>query len=150
MSLMGNVNSQVMSPTGHALVAVKREGVSFELLDRSNYQEWKESATIVLGLRKLWKLGEDKEGNVIDGKGPVPGYGSWLEIMAIVDSSHKKLLKGLQCGEKAWNTLEELYDTAGGSSTVSQLRELFQAKLTGSVFEFTTSLKARFQGPAIT
>ncbi len=75
---------------------------------------------------------------------PVPGYVSWLEIMAIVDSSHKKLLKGLKCGERAWKTLEELYDTAGGSSTVSQLRELFQAKLTGSVFEFTTLLKAKF------
>ena len=41
---------------GYAMMVktVKREGVMIELLDETNYQQWKETATIILGLQKQW------------------------------------------------------------------------------------------------
>jgi len=121
--------------SGYAMMSqgVKREGVLIEVLNEYNYQEWKETATIILGLKGQWqhttKEGEQGAKTVVDLKKPKPGYESWLEIMAMVDTHHRKLLKKFKDGAAAWENLEKLYDKAGGSSITMQLRELFQSRL---------------------
>ncbi len=123
-----------MSPTNkHEML--KRDGIAIEALNGKNYAEWKETAAIILGLKKLWQFEEvkDKVGHAktIDMKKPVDSKESWLEIMAMVDGNHRRILKDSNTGADACDILENLYDKVGGASTVVQLRELFQTKSNG-------------------